>query len=117
METVRELYPRLIAEWPRSVRVHVTEAEFLDIGTPAGYLHTASHVAMREARPLDRGERCTIATDARVERTILWNDVSVEAGASLVECIVADGVTVPAGAHFHRCSLVMLNGRMFAEPF
>jgi NDP-sugar pyrophosphorylase family protein len=117
METVRELYPRLIAERRRSVRVHVTEAEFLDIGTPAGYLHTASHVAMREAKPLDRGERCTIAADARVERTVLWNDVTVEAGASLVECIVADGVTVPAGAHFHRCSLVMLNGRMHSEPF
>jgi NDP-sugar pyrophosphorylase family protein len=117
METVRELYPRLIAERPRSIRVHVTESEFLDIGTPAGYLHSASYVAVREGKPLDRGERCTIAADAHVERTILWNDVTVEAGASLVECIVADGVTVPAGAHFHRCSLVMLNGRMLTEPF
>jgi NDP-sugar pyrophosphorylase family protein len=117
METVRELYPRLIAERPRSVRAYSTSAEFLDIGTPAGYLHTASHIAMREGRPLDRGARCTIAPDARVERTILWDDVTVQPGASLVECIVADGVTVPAGAAFERCSLVMLNGKMLAEPF
>jgi NDP-sugar pyrophosphorylase family protein len=72
---------------------------------------------MREAKPLDRGERCTIAPDARLERTILWDDVTVESGASLVECIAADGVTVPAGATFHRCSLVTLNGKMLAEPF
>jgi NDP-sugar pyrophosphorylase family protein len=117
LETVRELYPRLIAERPGSVRIYSTDAEFLDIGTPDGYLHTASHLAMREGKPLDRGARCSIAPDARVERTILWDDVTVESGASLVECVVADGVTVPAGAAYRRSSLVMANGRILAEPF
>ncbi len=117
METVKELYPRLIAAQPRSVRVYSTDAEFLDIGTPAGYLHTASHIAMREGRPLDRGARCSVASDARIERSILWDDVTVESGASLVECIVADGVTVPAGATFNRCSLVNVNGKMQSERF
>jgi mannose-1-phosphate guanylyltransferase len=117
LETVKELYPRLIAAWPQSVRTYPTDAEFLDIGTPAGYLHTASHVAMREGKVLDRGERCSIAHDARVERTILWDDVTVESGAALVECIVADGVTIPAGATFNRCALVNLNGRMVANQF
>ncbi len=98
METVKELYPRLIAARPRSVRVYRDRRGVSRHRHAAGYLHTASHVAMREGKPLDRGERCTIAPDARVERTILWNDVTVESGASLVECIVADGVTVPAGA-------------------
>ncbi|MGH9387202.1 MAG: sugar phosphate nucleotidyltransferase [Vicinamibacterales bacterium] len=117
METVRELYPRLIAQNRGSVRAYSTDVEFLDIGTPGGYLHTASRVAVREGKPLDCGERCTLAQDARVERTILWNDVTVEPHASLTECIVADGVTVPAGMSFHRCSLVTLNSKMIAEPF
>jgi NDP-sugar pyrophosphorylase family protein len=117
METVKELYPRLVRERPGSVRIYSTDAEFLDIGTPAGYLHMASRIAAREGKPLDRGERCTIAPDARLERTILWNDVTIESRASLIECIVADDVTVPSGASFERCSLVTLNGRMVAAPF
>lgn len=117
LETVRELYPRLIARRPGSVRVYSTDAEFLDIGTPAGYLHLTSRVAAREGKPLDRGARCTIAADAELQRTILWDDVIVESRASLIECIVADGVTIPSGARFHRCSLVLLNGKLVAEPF
>ena len=111
------MYPRLIAASQQSVRTYPTDAEFLDIGTPAGYSHTASHVAMREGKALDRGDHCSIAGDARVERTLLWNDVTVEAGASLVECVVADNVTVPAGATFNRCSLVNLKGKMVAAHF
>jgi len=94
-----------------------SDAEFFDIGTPPGYLHTASHLALREGKPLDRGERCVVHATARIERTVLWNDVTVESGASLVECIVADGVTVPAGQHFERCALVSVNGKMLAAEF
>ena len=117
LETVKDLYPRLIAATPRAVRVLPSDAEFFDIGTPPGYLHTASHLAVREGKPLDRGERCVVHSNARIERTILWNDVTVESGASLVECIVADGVTVPAGEHFERCALVTVNGKMLAAEF
>jgi NDP-sugar pyrophosphorylase family protein len=114
---VRELYPRLLAARPGSVRVSPTNGEFLDIGTPGDYLHTASMLAAREGRPLDRGERCTIAPTAHIERSILWDDVTVEAGASLVECIVADGVTIPSGVSYSRYALANVNGRMIAEPF
>jgi len=117
LETVKHLYPRLIAARPGCVRAYRTDAEFLDIGTPVGYLHTASHLAMREGKPLDRGERCAVSPDARVERTILWNDVTIESGASLVECVVADGVTVPAGAHFQRQSLVNQEGKLMSVAF
>jgi NDP-sugar pyrophosphorylase family protein len=37
-ESVNTLYPRLIAEAPRSVGAFVSEASFHDIGTPADYL-------------------------------------------------------------------------------
>src|SRR6185436_3018410 len=100
-----------------SVRVLPSDAEFFDIVTPPGYLHTASHLALREGKPLDRAARCVVPATARIERTVLWNDVTVESGASLVECIVADGVTVPAGQHFERCALVSVNGKMLAAEF
>ncbi len=116
-ETVHGFYPALIANRPGGLRAMRTDAEFFDIGTPRDYLDTALTIATREGRPIDRGHGCTVADDARVESTILWNHVTVGPGASLTHCVVTDDVAVPAGARHERCSLVMTDGGMIAAPF
>lgn len=116
-ETVHGMYPDLIASRPGSLRVMRTAAEFFDIGTPRDYLATSLKLAAREGRGPDRGHGCTIASDAALTDTILWNNVSIGAGASLLRCIAADGVQVPAGAHHVECSLVLRDNKMVAEPF
>lgn len=116
-ETVHGMYPDLVAQRPGSVRVMRTAAEFFDIGTPRDYLATALTIAAREGRPLDRGARVHIAPDATVADTILWDDVTVGAGATLTRCIAADGVTIPPGARHVECSLVMRDNNLVAEPF
>lgn len=44
------------------------------------------------------GPRCAVAADAAVEGAVLWEDVSVGAGARLVDCIVGAGARIGAGA-------------------
>ncbi|MEW6323491.1 MAG: hypothetical protein AB1635_20670, partial [Acidobacteriota bacterium] len=107
-ESVHGLYPALVAREPGSVRVHASEAAFFDIGTPADYLATALALAAREGRPPDRGARTRVDPSARVERSLLWDDVEVGAGAELVDCIVADRVIVPPGAR-HRGVVLLPN--------
>jgi NDP-sugar pyrophosphorylase family protein len=116
-ETVHGFFPSLIAARPEAIRVFRTEAEFFDIGSPRDYLETAITIATREGQPLDRGHHCSIAPDATLERTIVWDDVTIHPDARLTECVVADGVTVPAGAEFSRCSLVMRDNKVVATPF
>ena len=94
-ESVGSLYPALIAARRGSVRAFVTAGEFLDIGTPDDYLRTSLLLAAREGRPL-YGERARVHPSARVERSMLWDDVEVGDGAMLRECVVTDGVHVPA---------------------
>ena len=55
-------------------------------------------ISCREGAAWDRGAGTTVHPTARVDRSILWDRVTVGAAATLVECIVADGVAVPAGA-------------------
>jgi ADP-glucose pyrophosphorylase len=43
-----------------------------------------------------------VAPGAHVERSVVWPGARIERGASVVECIVAGGVTVPAGARYNR---------------
>jgi mannose-1-phosphate guanylyltransferase len=114
-ETVRTLYPTLLAERPGALRVHVADAAFHDIGTPADYLATARQLCAAEGRPLDRGTGVRVAADAVLEDTILWDDVEIGAGAVLRSCVVADGVRVPAGRRYERLVLVRASATT-AEP-
>ena len=104
-ESVGALYPSLITERPNSIRVFPCSAEFHDIGTPADYFDTSLQLAASGAGDLEPGAGTRIDPTARVERTILWNDVIVGAGARLRDCIVTDGVHVPEGTSWDRVTM------------
>ena len=125
-ESVNALYPALIAANPRAVRAFVSGASFRDIGTPADCLATSLELTQSEGERL-RGARCRVDPSAHVARSTLWDDVTVRAGAELVDCIVGDGVEVPAGARFERCAIVpaasgppvrggRVEGKLLIEP-
>jgi len=95
-ESFRSVYPELMRTRPGSVRAFATEASFLDIGTPADYLQTTLRLAGGDDGRL-RGARTRIDPTARVIDSVLWDDVTVGAGAFLRGCVVTDGVRVPDG--------------------
>lgn len=111
-ETVAALYPSLATTRPGSVRVFRADAEYLDIGTPADYLDTSLLVAAREGRSDARGARCAVDPTARLERSILWDDVVIERGVMLKECVVADGVRVPEDTSWHGVTLRVAAGEL-----
>jgi NDP-sugar pyrophosphorylase family protein len=84
----------------------------MDIGTPADYLDTALAVAAREGRSEVVGTGSTIARTSRVERSVLWDRVTIGDGAALLECIVTDGVTVPPDTSWHGVTLRRANGEL-----
>jgi NDP-sugar pyrophosphorylase family protein len=98
-ETVGALYPALLSERPGAIRAYRTSGEFMDIGTASDYLATSLKLAAREG--IDSAAHADISSSARVERSVLWDDVVVEHGAMLRECVVTDGVTVPADTSWH----------------
>ena len=106
-ETVHGIYPPLIARRPESIRVFHSKATYFDIGSPRDYLETVKAIARREHQSLDRGYGCVVAEDATLTDTVLWDRVTIGAGAALTDCVVADDVIVPAGARYSRSSLVM----------
>ena len=101
INSVGDVYDRLIAERPGVVRGFVTRAAFWDVGTIADYWHTSA--ALGGPRPPGRNAR--IDPTARVESSILWDDVEIGARAVVEECIVTDGAVVPEGAHYRRAVL------------
>jgi NDP-sugar pyrophosphorylase family protein len=117
------VYDALNAASPGAVRGFVCDAAFFDVGTVDDYRRTddAFRTAGGAAGGADPtpsvGRGTTIDPTARITRSILWDDVRVGAAATLDECIVTDGVTVPAGAAYARS--VLLKGdddRPIAAP-
>jgi len=108
---VRTLYPALREADQRSVRLFRTEAAFFDIGTPADYLSTALAIDERDSAGTS-GARNHIAADARVERSVLWDDVVIGKGALLKECVVADRVVVPSDTSWHGVTLRVAAGEL-----
>ena len=117
--SVNGIYDALIAARPGAIRGFLSEAEFWDVGTVEDYWRTSQAFA---ARPFDSSSSAgraapRIDASARVTRSILWDDVVVDAGAVVDACIVTDGVHVGAGASHQRAVLISDdNGGVAAVP-
>jgi mannose-1-phosphate guanylyltransferase len=112
VESVGALYPTLMAERPGSIRAHISSAEFFDIGTPADYLRTSLLLAAREGRGRLHGSNVRIDPTARVEGSILWDDVEVGTGSQLRESVVTDGVRVPADTSWTGVTIRRADGEL-----
>jgi NDP-sugar pyrophosphorylase family protein len=105
-ESVNVLYPRLMADEPGCIAAFVSKASFQDIGTPGDYLRTSIALAQEEGDRLAAGRNLQVAVSATVRGTAVWDDVVIGAHATLIDCIVGDGVRIPAHARYERCAIV-----------
>jgi NDP-sugar pyrophosphorylase family protein len=94
-ESVAAVYPALMRDRPGSVRTQLCATELLDIGTPDDYLRTSLLLSHREGTAIAHGTGTRVASTARIEDSILWDDVEVGEGTLLRQCIVTDGARVP----------------------
>jgi NDP-sugar pyrophosphorylase family protein len=111
-ESVGAVYPALIRTRPGSIRAHMCSAEFFDIGTPDDYMRTSLLVACREGDTPLQGARTHVDPTARVEASILWDDVEVGAGSMLRGCVVADGARVPGDTSWSGVTLRPASGEL-----
>jgi NDP-sugar pyrophosphorylase family protein len=112
------MYDALIASQPDAIRGFVSAASFFDVGTPVDYWRTSEHFATTAGAAASPtvGRRARIDPTACITRSILWDDVQVGRDAVLDECIVTDGVAVPAGAVHRRAVLVRDDDRTLVTP-
>jgi NDP-sugar pyrophosphorylase family protein len=110
-ESVMGLYPRLIHENARAVAGYVVDAPFNDIGTPADYLQTSLRLAAEEGDRMVGTRGISVDPTALIARTAVWDDVTIGKNCTLEECIVCDGVQLPAGATYRRTALAPYAGQ------
>jgi len=117
-ESVRQLYPTLVATRPSSVRTFVSSAEFFDIGTPADYLNTSLAFAARESHdsrlpPVRRSSQSEGGKpESQLEDCVVWDDVEVDDDVRLRRCILTDGVRVPARSSWQNMTIRVAHGEL-----
>lgn len=114
--TVGGLYEQLIAARSGSIHGWISAARSLDIGTVADYWRTSQKLAA-DADDFGRGRGTQVHPKAHVRRSILWDDVAVDRGAWLEDCIVTDGVKVHAGTRAQRSILLHRGGALVTVSF
>jgi mannose-1-phosphate guanylyltransferase len=101
VSTIGGVYDQLVKTQPGAVQGFRCDAQFWDVGTAWDYWRTSQDLMKRDGRPsIGRGAR--IHDTARVAGSILWDNVEIGPEASVVDCIITDGVHVPAGAMYER---------------
>ena len=113
VNSVGGLYDRLVAHRPGAIRGFITQAAFWDVGTIADYWTTSAALGGSASA---RGRNTRVAATARIESSILWDDVEVGEHAVLEQCIVTDGAVVPGGARYRR-AVLRAGDQLVAEPF
>jgi mannose-1-phosphate guanylyltransferase len=118
LSSIGGVYDDLIASRAGSVRGFVTSADFRDIGTIADYWTTSRALSTNDgSSALTAGRQTAIDPTSHVSDSILWDRVMIGARATVDQCIVTDGVDVPAGSVHRRMVLVQTASGLEATPF
>jgi len=91
-----DVYPKAIANGER-VAAHVAEGTWYELSTIQRYLDISLAMLEREERNIDVGEHCTISPDADVSESLIWDNVTIEAGSRVRRAVLGDGVIVRSG--------------------
>ncbi|HZE72336.1 MAG TPA: NDP-sugar synthase [Pyrinomonadaceae bacterium] len=100
-----DVYPRAIAEG-RRIAAHVGAGNWYELSTIPRYLEISLALLAEKGESNSVGRQCVIANNARLSRTILWDNVIVEPGARLKRVILADNVRIPAGEEIEDAAVV-----------
>ena len=88
-----EVYPQAIANGER-IAAHVGRGKWYELSTMQRYLEVSLALLAEQGATVHTGSRCDIGTGAKVDNSIIWDDVKVEAGARVSRAVLADGVHI-----------------------
>ncbi len=87
-----------------NINAYVAEGRWFELSTIPRYLDISLN--MLNGQDVCIGRDCRIDSNSSVRNSVIWDNVSVNAGARLERTIVADGVDIPAGREYINAAIV-----------
>jgi NDP-sugar pyrophosphorylase family protein len=88
------------------IAAHVAEGNWYELSTIPRYLDISLAVLNGKNNGVTMGEGCRIARNAAVKDSILWDNVTIEAGAIVNRAILGDGVRIKSGEQIENAAIV-----------
>ena len=104
-DSIRQVYPQVMSEG-KIVAAHVGEGDWYELSTLARYLEISMEFMRRDKLEFTADKSCEIASTASIKDSVLWRDVKISSGAKINQCIIADGVKIPANSEYERKVIV-----------
>lgn len=104
-DSIQDVYPKALAAGEH-IAAHIGTGDWYELSTLARYLEISLEFMRRAGLSYTADEGCDIALTAQVTESVLWRNVRVGAGARIHQCVLADGVSIPAQANFERKVIV-----------
>ncbi len=86
------------------IAAHIAEGSWFELSTIPRYLEIS--LAMMYGAKVFRGENCLISKSAKVQNSVIWDEVSIGDNAKISNTIIADGVKINAGEIFENAAIV-----------
>jgi NDP-sugar pyrophosphorylase family protein len=110
-----DVYPQAIAGGERVV-AHIAEGHWYELSTIPRYLEISLALLAEKGVDLDAGQGGEISDEANVRESLLWNEVTVEAGARVRRAILGDGVRIRKGEVIEEAAVVRADLVRGKEP-
>jgi NDP-sugar pyrophosphorylase family protein len=110
-----DVYPQAIARGER-IAAHVARGMWYELSTIERYLYISLAVMAKQRRNVEIGEGSVVSAAARVEDSILWENVKVREGARVRRAILGDGVEILEGEVVENAAVVRASLVEGVEP-
>jgi NDP-sugar pyrophosphorylase family protein len=104
-DSIRDVYPQAMQAGEK-IAAHVGTGDWYELSTLARYLEISLAFMRREGLQFTADDACEVDATAQVKDSVLWCNVQVEAGAQISQCVLGDGVHIPANEAFARKVIV-----------
>lgn len=88
------------------IAAHVADGNWFELSTIPRYLDISLAMLDGQTEKVVKGANCDVHDSSIVKDSVIWDDVSIEAGAELSRAIIADGVRIKSGERFENVAVV-----------
>jgi NDP-sugar pyrophosphorylase family protein len=103
--SVTDVYLPAIAKG-EIIAAHIASGTWRELSTLKRYLDISVEMLKEQGQPYIAGVDCRLAQSANITEAVLWDNVTVSAGAQIRRSVLADDVQVPRDARIENCVVV-----------
>ena len=104
-DSVTDVYPKAMANG-EAIAAHVGTGTWRELSTLKRYVDISVEMLRESNEPYVAGSNCNVARSAIIDEAVLWDNVTVNAGAQIRRSVLADDVQIPEATVIENCIVV-----------